>query len=843
MKKILILLSLLCVAIMSNAQLSIETALPLQEGNNSYTFESSASGEQTVYYTYTAPEEQGKLVAFTASNSSTNCQMSEDGTYATSITGVYTNNYTTVMYPVKPGQTVILAVGGYNVTEVEFNIEISDADVEGGATCDDAITLSENDVFIPSYYNYNTYVVNPTYLTYTATEDGVLEITFSNSVSSMTAQIGCDATTTESLSVNSVTGKYVAKYEVKSNTTYIFQVFTYSPLMASAALTHPIEGLSCDLPFEGNTNNTLPKETGKYWYEYTPEKDGYMIVTSENSLSGGTISIWASCTAYQAEASIDGYFALRSRVNANNKYLICIEKTESTETDEEFTITIEDKQAGDDSYTPITIDGEGTYPTPKYNGTYYYSITVPEGDNRFLVVDATNANISNNNTSVGIYDQYNTYTPLASGSNKVKAEVIGGYTYYIIWECREGINTFDFTISYEQIAPGETCSNPLIAVKGANDLSAGDEKYYSYTATQTGWLVIDTDITIDVTFLRDCNEYSGIYYATKTANITKAELKEGESCIIKFANITDETTFFLNEEEYLEGESCEKAIEIEMGDTAIPGNAGSYWYRFTATQSCMVTIASDIIYEQATNYSRYSAVYVKTNCEEYGNNITSSNADGTIFEGNFIADEGDVFYINVVTLSAQEGKKLSISTRDLQPGESCTTPIEITTGELTIPIVNRSNPIWYSIILEPGEFSITSSNYQYFSMYMYDNCDTDTYIASSQYDNATSGYSLKFTVTNTGTYYLKLDGSYNEITVEVKGKSTALESIEQNNGVRVIGNNINITVDNTRTDVAIYDISGKVIATQAVYDNASFTVDYGIYIVKVGNSIHKVVVK
>ena len=234
---------------------------------------------------------------------------------------------------------------------------------------------------------------------------------------------------------------------------------------------------------------------------------------------------------------------------------------------------------------------------------------------------------------------------------------------------------------------------------------------------------------------------------------------------------------------------------------------------------------------------------VLTNCDEYGNNIIQSNADGTTFKGEFVVAEGDVLYINVVTISAQENKTLSLAIRELEPGESCSTPIYITTGELTLPIAARNTPVWYSIILEPGEFSVKSDNYNYFSMYLYDSCEADTYMAASEYDGSISGYSLKFNITETNEYYLKLDGTYNEITVKIEGYQSAIEQIKEVSTTQVMGNNIVVTTPNTRTNVIISDIAGKVVAAQAVYDQASFTVEQGIYIVKVGEEVTKVAIR
>ena len=822
-----------------------QTALELQEGRNKYTFENASSGQNIVYYTYTAPAEQGKMLKFASSNENVRSSMTDaNGAY---ISGIMASDYSSMSYPVKPAQTVILEVGGYNITNISFDITLTDADTNAGATCDDAVEIGEEEAFVPVHSD--GYSTAGTYLSYTCVEDGLLQIYFTNSVSSCTAQVGCDATSTTVVSVEYANGSSVGKHEVKAGNTYIFLVQAYGPMFVSAKLTHPVKGLSCDMPFDGADVNMLPKEAGSYWYKYTPSMDGFMIITSESSLAGGSIYVWSSCSSYSANSSIDGYFALRTSVYANQTYLINIEKTEATAQEEQFEIACEPEKAGDTTYDPIVIESDVEVVTPVYNGTYYYKVTVPEGGSRFLIVDAQGANITNYETGVKIYEEYNTYTALASGSNYVKAQVEGGMNYIIQWSCFEGYNSFPFTVSYEEITAGATCDSAIEAVEGENELAEASELYYTYTATQTGWLVIDTDVTIDVTFLRGCEYWSGTYPATKIANINKCELMEGETCIIKFNNIEYETTFFLSEEEYQEGESCENAIEVTAGDTNLPEYAGKYWYMYQVEQDGKVIISSDIayesIYDESTYSTRYSSVKVLTDCDEYGTEIIQTSSEGSVFKGSFVVNAGDVLYINVLTLSAQAGKKLTIELAELQPGESCSLPIEIVPGELTLPIVeSRNNPVWYGIQLEPGEFSIKSvSSSNYFSMTMYDGCDTDSYLAMSSYDYDSNGYSLVYNVLTSGYYYLKLDATYNEFVVVVSGSYTGLDNIKQESQVKVMGNNIVVTANNTRTDVVICDVAGKIVAAQAVYDQVTFALEQGLYIVKVGDNVTKVAIR
>lgn len=821
------------------------TALNLQEGNNTYTFEQPSTDNNVVYYSYTAPENQGKLLQFSSTNSSVRCYMTDEN--GNSISGLNSSDYSTTSYPIKPGQKVILEIGGYGITEVSFNITLLDANTDGGKNCEDAIAIGETATFVPQHYDGTSPI--DTYLAYTCNESGLLEMHFTGSVSSCIAQVGCDATTSENISVEYIyeSGMYIGKYPVEEGNTYIFRVQSYYPMYVSVALSHPTKGQSCDMPFDGGTTNTLPKEAGSYWYKYIADSDGYMIISSECSLAGGSISVWSNCSAYSANESVDGYFALRTSVYNGNSYLINIEKTESTAEEESFNISVEAEKTGDTSNDPILIEANQEITTPKYNGVYYYKVTVPEGNNCFLVVDAKQANIAGYATAVYIYDEDNTWSSLASGTDYARAQAEGGNSYIIEWKCYEGINSFPFTVRYEQIENGTTCDSAIEAVKGDNELPEGNEYYFSYTATQNGWLIIDTDVTIGVTFLRGCNSWDGTYQSTKIANINKCELLAGEKCIIKFTNIEYESSFFLSEEAYKEGESCETAISIIEGNTSLPENAGKYWYKYTADKDCKVTISSDIVYESFYDESTYtsysSSIKVLTDCNEYGNEIMQTSSEGSVFKGSFVVNNGDILYIKVVTISAQTDKKLTIETTELAPGESCTNPIEITPGELILHTgATRNNPVWYSINLEPGTFSVTSQgSYDYFGMTLYDSCDATYELATTSYYD--EKYALTYDIQTKGYYYLKLDAIYNEITVIVSGSYSGVESTHQDSNIRVIGNNIIVTADNTRTDVIICDITGKIVASQAVYDQATFSLDKGIYIVKAGNHISKVAIR
>ena len=792
-----------------------------------------ANSSNYIYYKYTAPADQSQLVTI-----STSCMASLDGSSNTSVSGIYSSTGTA--FPVSAGKTIYFQIGGWNQTSVSFTVSMEAANVDAGKTCDDPVILSEEKSFVPS--NKQGYSTIDSYLSYTCEEDGLLEIHFSNSASGIKVYNECNGTQLETVDAAYMNSEYVAKYAVEAGNTYIFALASYNPMYAWVVLTHPVEGESCDFPFVAAEENTLPKEAGTYYYGYTTTEEGYLVIDSEESFAGNTITLWESCTAYSETASVTGYMAVRAHVYSGYKYIIEIEKAETTAEDGTFTVKFENEKPGDSEYNPYKItDIEEAITTPKYNGTYWYKVQVPAGDNCFLVVDAKTSNT--NNSQVEIYKDSETYSTLGQGTNYAKAEVQGGGNYLIKWICNEGINSFDFNIYYEEMTAGSTCSSAIAAVEGENELGGASELYYSYTATQSGWLIVDTDITIDITFLRGCDSWSGFYPATKAGTETKAEFREGESCIIKFTNVEEATTFYLSMEDYAEGECCEKAIAIEAGDTAIPAAVGKFYYKYTAEKDGVVTINSDLAYEGVYdgNYTTYSMISYATDCNNYFTTIQYSEGGTTIFSGKTIVTEGTTVYILVQTVTAQADRVLTVGIRDLEPGEGCAAPIEVQPGVVRLQATTYDKPVWYGIQLEPGVFTVSGNDYFY--MELYDSCDTNSYLAYSSYDSASgSGYKLVYNIQTSGFYYLKQTSQY-AYDVTISGVYTSVDKVESNESVRVEGNNIIVNANGTRTEVVICDITGKVFVAQAVYDNATFAVEKGIYIVKVADQVEKVAVR
>lgn len=848
MKKLILLTFLQFCLCSLFAQTDVSTALDLQVGTNSYDL-TGQSGYVTLYYKYTAPAESGQLLTFTTvKGEGLSYVMSEDGTYNKMIYGI--NSATGSIVPVKAGQTVYLILNTRGGSEISFDMKAENAIVEGGQTKEEAIDVTgQSNFFIPSNYSTETYS-SVTYLKYECSEEGVLEMTFTGSLSGLSV---CEENSSEetSVSLSYVSGTVVGKTEVEAGKVYIIKIkASTSPLIGNFVITHPTIGTSSDMPFTGKAEgNELPAEIGEYWYSYVAEDNGFVMLSSDSYLYGGTVSVYNANSMYSPIASVDGCFLLRFNAVKGNTYLICIEKNEATGSPDLFDMTLVPAGEGDSFNNPKAIElGENTL--PQYNGQYYYSITIPgEAGTPKILNISSEADFLSSATNVAVYDQNNMYSSLASGTKDVKVEVSAGNTYIICWNLNEDINGFKYNVSVEDIAQGDVYGNPIPAVVGTNDLKSGSDKYYKYTATLNGWLVISpSDPAVKVQFPMSSGPYPSYRTAVQDGFSIKTEIVKGTEYVIQFSDVTADGTFDLEEVAYGEGESKETAIVVEGSSADVPKSAQTTWYRYVAPADGMLEISSDINYEQNASYQS-STVRVMRDGDSYPVDITKSSTVGITFFGKFGASKDEVFYVQVVTLSAQEGKTVTFNLRDYEPGKLSDNPIELVVGENQLKEASRLNPVWYYADLAEGDLKITAdaNNYYYMTLYSADDLNNPLAVSGYVYDeNYNGSYNLTYTVETPGKYIMKLEqtnpgGALVTMSANIATGISATGLDAEN--VTVGSGCITVTPSAAGANVSVYDLSGKMVKSAYVKGQTTFNVEKGLYIVRVNNKAIKVVVK
>lgn len=842
MKKLLLLLLTAVCAVTAMAQTSEETALELQKGENSWTLD-APGGYAYWYYT---PDENTLLTLTPSAGYVSVYTYDGEGDAATkvSLRGVYRSSSIST-YSLESGRTYYVLAGGSDTGTLTAEMTIGE-NIGKGLSADDPMPI----VVGEEAYMGSSIVAGSnltSYAKYTATENGVLQLTLTTYV--QVSVNGGAPTSAEAVS----SSEYVYKFPVENGQTYNLTFTHYSPFIFTAEMTYPVEG-TLDMPFtlvEGD--NELPAETGEYWYTFTNTSTGYGVI------NGGT-GTRAKVKVYNNKANIDykqtyaesdpGSFDVRFELPyPGTTYYISVNRGISVDQPSTLTFAVEDYKQGEKEDNPIVLESlPATETTSNAGGTYYYAVDVPAGEHKFLNVEAL-SEITNTATSVAVYVQGNSYNA-TSGNASVRAEVNGGTSgqhYIIRWTSSEP-SPIEFTASFEDIRQGDLISEPLDAVLGTNEIDADGTRYYKYTPTKDCKLVLAGTIEMAVSF----SVYSYGYYTPVTASRTRAEYSltatEGTEYYIQIDNAKVGDEFTLAEAEFEQGETRDNPIIVEDGTFTFGSETyGDYWLQYTADRAGKLVIESDVPY----NYTERMKYGKST--DSYLPDMVMSSYDGststTVYGAEVNAAAGDVFLVNLNMAAPHEGCVITFTIRDFEAGEAASTAIELQKDEtVSVPSISRTAPVWYKVSLpEASKVTITADNFVSGSWYQgLENTGRTGETMSFIYDYDEETYVTTYTFTKdvaaAGDYYIMIDQCYGNTNMTLSvDTSSGIGSVDAGTAISLDGNTLNINVDNA--DVRVYTLSGAAVVSEKVSGNASFSLDKGIYIVKINNTVKKVIVR
>ena len=842
MKKLLLLLLTAVCAVTAMAQSSEETALELQGGENPWTLD-APGGYAYWYYT---PTENTLLTVSPSAGYISVYTYDGEGDAATQVylRGVNPSQLTSI-FSLESGRRYYVLAGGSDTGTLTAEMTIGE-NIGKGLSADDPMPI----VVGEEAYMGSSIVAGSnltSYAEYTATEDGVLQLTLTTYV--QVSVNGGAPTSAESVS----SGEYVYKFTVENGQTYDLTFTHYGPFILTAEVTHPVEG-TLDMPFtlvEGD--NELPAEAGEYWYTFTNTSTGYGVI------NGGT-GLRAQVKVYNNKANIDydqtyaeslpGSFDVRFELPyPGTTYYIWVNRGMSVDQPSTLTFAVEDYKQGEKEDNPILLESlPATETTSNAGGTYYYAVDVPAGEHKFLNVEAL-SEITNTATSVAVYVQGNSYNA-TSGNASVRAEVNGGTSgqrYMIRWTSSES-SPIEFTASFEDIRQDDLISEPLDAVLGTNEIDADGTRYYKYTPTKNCKLVLAGTIEMAVSF----SVYSYGYYTPVTASQTGAEYSltatEGTEYYIQIDNAKAGDEFTLAEAEFEQGETRDNPVIVEDGKFTFGAETyGDYWLQYTADRAGKLVIESDVPY----NYTERMQYGRST--DSYLSDMVMSSYDGststTVYGAEVSVAAGDVFLVNLKMAAPHEGCVITFTIRDFEAGESASTAIELQKDEtVSVPSVSRTAPMWYKVSLpEACNITITADNF--ISGYWYQGLESTTgsgeYMTFNySYDEETYVTTYTFTkeVAAAGDYYIMIDQCYGNTNMTFTSDGTSgIGSVGTGSSISVNGGTLNINADNA--DVRVYTVSGAAVVSEKVSGSASFSLDKGIYIVKINNTVKKVIVK
>lgn len=842
MKKLLLLLLTAVCTVTAMAQSSEETALELQGGENPWTLD-APGGYAYWYYT---PTENTLLTVSPSAGYISVYTYDGEGDAATQVylRGVNPSQLTSI-FSLESGRRYYVLAGGSDTGTLTAEMTIGE-NIGKGLSADDPMPI----VVGEEAYMGSSIVAGSNLTScaeYTATEDGVLQLTLTTYV--QVSVNGGAPTSAESVS----SGEYVYKFTVENGQTYDLTFTHYGPFILTAEVTHPVEG-TLDMPFtlvEGD--NELPAEAGEYWYTFTNTSTGYGVI------NGGT-GLRAQVKVYNNKANIDydqtyaeslpGSFDVRFELPyPGTTYYIWVNRGMSVDQPSTLTFAVEDYKQGEKEDNPILLESlPATETTSNAGGTYYYAVDMPAGEHKFLNVEAL-SEITNTATSVAVYVQGNSYNA-TSGNASVRAEVNGGTSgqrYMIRWTSSES-SPIEFIASFEDIRQGDLISEPLDAVLGTNEIDADGTRYYKYTPTKNCKLVLAGTIEMAVSF----SVYSYGYYTPVTASQTGAEYSltatEGTEYYIQIDNAKAGDEFTLAEAEFEQGETRDNPVIVEDGKFTFGAETyGDYWLQYTADRAGKLVIESDVPY----NYTERMQYGRST--DSYLSDMVMSSYDGststTVYGAEVSVAAGDVFLVNLKMAAPHEGCVITFTIRDFEAGESASTAIELQKDEtVSVPSVSRTAPMWYKVSLpEACNITITADNF--ISGYWYQGLESTTgsgeYMTFNySYDEETYVTTYTFTkeVAAAGDYYIMIDQCYGNTNMTFTSDGTSgIGSVGTGSSISVNGGTLNINADNA--DVRVYTVSGAAVVSEKVSGSASFSLDKGIYIVKINNTVKKVIVK
>ncbi len=773
MKKNLLLSMALCASLSGWAQTSYETALPLQEGENTYTCEETV---QNLYWKYTPAED---MIVKVKPNGNDMVEMHTSVTDDAGAPSMKAINYAVFKYPERgfalhAGETYYIVLTTNNTPgTVSFNYSICEnsAGVGTGLTAEDPLVIIPGkEQFIGATYAEN--IEQTTYATYTATEDGLLKITSPSYVSNFSVN-------GDYLSFDSNNDVYVASIPVTSGETYNFVFKGYNAYFLTSELTHPTAD-SMDRPFEMQTGaNTVPAEAGEYWYSVTPVGTGYFTLSSESSLPGGKVELFYSKSAYSASATAEGNYNLRYELNYNsgNTMYVKVTKPEATAEPDIVTYEMKDYAQGEKEDNPLpiaTVPGEVKVPAQT---SYYFSLTTPAEQTGFLVVEVPEA-LTNEDTYVNVYPKGISWSG-SRGTNVTKLEIEGGAEYTILCNNHEQ-NELTLKVSYAAIQDGDIITQPLTAKLGENSINGKGNRYYSYKASKACKVQVTVPEGVVVSFPKDASEYN-IYDAYVNGQTTTLYAEGAQSYYIKLENCTGDGSFTIAEADYVAGDTKELAVEVTDGVYTFGEEVPScLWIKYTAVKAGKLAISSQIPFDYTS-----TSMLLWTDNSKYGNQLVDN--ENYTYGGSINVSENQTIYIQILSTISLNGQSLNFDLKDPEPGEIPATAIDGTNGRVAVPATGYDNEFWVKVDAKAGTLILKSTGsasgllYQGLENAVNDN--SREYISCSNYDYSEGTmldeYVFDTELQEADTYYIKFMYIYSPIEVWFEGDiATAINSIE-----------------------------------------------------------------
>lgn len=704
MRKTLLFAAVLCLAATTATAQEFANPLPPTEGNNSYQVESPG----TIYWKFVADADYIATIGQYGSSDVPMVAFESNGK-PSYIKGVTASK----IFALEKGKTYYFTINAEAKGEVGFSLKLDKTENLGaGLTTDKPveIKLGATQVLGNPCYPEDSWDETNVYTTYKAEKDGQLQIKTEQYVTS--ANVNGTA-----VSAETVNGKRVFKINTEAGKTYAINFTLGIPFFVATSEVVEVKEGAIDMPYvmkEGD--NSIPAEAGKYFFTYKPEKTGYLNITSDAESAGNKLSIYkfkthATNGNNAVGQSADGSYNVRAEIESNNyTYYIVVDKTTATAKAETFNVKMESYQPGETAGTaiPVTVSETATaIKLPVAKGKYFYTFTVPANTKKFLTVESPVALSEGTSAYVNISEGQYGATKMENQIIKRDVNSTKEQKYYLVVTSNEAA-PLTLNIRYADVEKGSLITEAKDAVLGSNTIDFNGTEYYTYKATSNCKLAVTVQDGVTVTFPKNTSGY-GSYDVFQKGNTYSIQATAGMIYYIVLKNVKKTSTFTLAEAKFDAGEVRENPIVMTSNTYTLDENASNLWLKYDVTETGVIEFSCDAPYASsdfigiAKNDGK-APVSMADQIQDESTLDQANPARLSVYHAVFSAKEGDALYILVNIEGDATGKKLTLTQRASEPGETIDNPIELKKGEtLDVSKASPNNPIWVKARLTKGK--------------------------------------------------------------------------------------------------------------------------------------------
>ena len=708
MRKTLLFAAALCLSASAMAQ-TFEKPLNVSQGNNLY----SAHQAGDVYWKFTADQDYIATVGIYDGGEHPSVALLKDGaTKPTNIDGTFTPQYDGKIYAFEKGKTYYFILNATGAVELGFTLKLeATKNVGKGLTEADPLEIKLGETQVignPAYEGTGSFNA---YATYKAEKDGQLQIKTEQDANKATV----NGTVISAVKENN--GKKVFKFKTEKDQVYNINFQLSIPVVIITSEVVDVKEGSYDMPYvlkEGE--NTIPAEAGKYYFSYALSKKGYLKITSDEKIEGSKLSVYRNQLHAKSETnavveSAEGTFDVRTEIaSTNGTYYIVVNKTTKTETPSTFKMQMEDYQPGETAGTaiPVNVSETATAITlPGAKGKYFYTFTVPANTKKLLTVESPAA--LSEGTSAYVNTSEGTYGATKMENQIIKRDVnsTNEQKYYLVVTSNEAA-PLTLNIKYADAEKGSLITAPKEAIIGSNIIDFDGTEYYTYKATQDGKLAVTVENGVTVTFPTNTSGY-GSYDTYLKDNTYSIQATKGTTYNIVFKNVKKGSTFTLEETQFAAGEVLKNPIVMTGDSYTLGENANNLWLKYDVTETGVIEFSCDAPFAETTfiGIAKNNGEGIVSMAEQIQDESTLDQAHParlSVYHAVFSAKQGDALYILVNIEGDATGKKLTLTQRASEPGETIDNPIELKKGEtLDVSKASLNNPIWVKAKLTKGK--------------------------------------------------------------------------------------------------------------------------------------------